>query len=276
MRPAQVAACLLALQPLAALADEVREGFGPGEETVLEFRYLGVVAGEGRMAVGQGSGAIWPVVFQARTRGVVGMVDIREHLVSLWDSAKRLPLGSDQQAVELGDHHVERVRFDRLAGKAVLSTTRKGLLTTRTIEVAKDAQEITSALLWLRLQRLAPGDRYEVPIASGEQQFTMGAEVLGREEVDTPAGLFRCVKISVKTGLSGPFATDRASTIWLSDDPRHVFVRLSADFAVGSVVGTVTQYRPGVAPASAVALTDPPASAPPRTAAGDAAGAGAR
>jgi uncharacterized protein DUF3108 len=33
--------------------------------------------------------------------------------------------------------------------------------------------------------------------------------------------------------------------MWLSDDSRHVLVRASADFAVGSIVATLKSYRPG-------------------------------
>jgi hypothetical protein len=109
-------------------------------------------------------------------------------------------------------------------------------------------QDLSSAFIWLRLQRLAVGERHEIPIISQDHQFAMTAEVVGRERIDTPAGSFDCVRVSVRTGLGGPFSTRRDSAIWLSDDPRHVIVRVAADFAVGSVVGTLKRYRPGIAP----------------------------
>ena len=49
----------------------------------------------------------------------------------------------------------------------------------------------------------------------------------------------------MRTALEGKFSTKRDSSLWLSDDPRHVLVRLSADFAVGSIVATLKSYRPG-------------------------------
>jgi hypothetical protein len=69
--------------------------------------------------------------------------------------------------------------------------------------------------------------------------------VLGRETVETPAGTFPTVKVKVRTAFEGKFSTKRDTFLWLSDDPRHLLVRMSADFAVGSVVATLKSYRPG-------------------------------
>ena len=104
-----------------------------------------------------------------------------------------------------------------------------------------DVQDLTSALMWLRHQPLEPGDRHDVPICSGTRQFMLVAEVVGRDTVETPVGTFRTVKVKVRTAFEGKFSTKRDTFLWLSDDPRHVLVRMSADFAVGSVVAKVTR-----------------------------------
>jgi hypothetical protein len=127
---------------------------------------------------------------------------------------------------------------------------RKGNVTKKTFEVPADVHDLTSAFMWLRLQPLEPGKRYDVPVATGSRSFTLVAEVLGREEVDAPAGKFQTVKVKVRTELAGKFSTKRDSFLWLSDDPRHVLVRASADFAVGSVVVSLKSYRPGTRVAS--------------------------
>jgi hypothetical protein len=41
------------------------------------------------------------------------------------------------------------------------------------------------------------------------------------------------------------FKTKRDSYVWLSNDARHIPVRMSADFAVGSMTATLSAYRPG-------------------------------
>jgi hypothetical protein len=221
------------------------EAFAPGEEIVVQFRYLNMPAGEGRLSVGQPSGDVWPVLFQARTDGVAGFVDIREHLVSYWDASSSLPRGSDLRAYEVGDYKAESTRFDRVNGKATHERTRKGDRTVKTFDIPPNVQDLASALMWLRLQPLHPGERHEIPVCSGSRQFTLVAQVLDRETVETPAGTFRTVKVQVRTAFEGKFSTKRDTTLWVSDDPRHVFVRMSADFAVGSLVATLKSYRPG-------------------------------
>ncbi|WP_242340833.1 MULTISPECIES: DUF3108 domain-containing protein [Anaeromyxobacter] len=221
------------------------QGFSPGEETVFRITYLSLPTGEGRIVVGKPEGDIWPVVFQAKTQGVAGLVDIREHLVSYWDARTKLTRGSDLKAYEVGDFHQDSARFDRVSRKATVTVQRKGKRKEQTIEVPANVQDLTSAFMWLRLQPLEVGRRYDVPVASGTHQFTLVAEVVGRERVETPAGAFPTIKVKIRTALEGKFSTKRDSWMWLSDDARHVLVRAEADFAVGSIVAELRSYTPG-------------------------------
>lgn len=241
---ARLAAALLALAS-AAPAARAEGAFAPGEETVLDVTFLGLPTGEGRIVVGDAAGDVWPVIFQAKTRGVVGFIDIREHFVTYWDAVARLTRGSDLRAYEVGDYHQDTQRFDRASRQATLTVQRKGRTSRQTIAIAPDVQDLTSAFMWLRLQPLAPGDRYELPVVASNKPFTLVAEVLEREAVDAPAGTFQAVKLKVRTQLDGKFSTKRDTFLWLSDDPRHVLVKASADFAVGSIVAKLKAYRPG-------------------------------
>ncbi len=233
-------AALLALVPVSRA-----EAFTPGEETVLSVRFLNIPTGEGRIVVGQPEGDVWPVIFQARTEGVAGIIDIREHLVSYWDSTARNSRGSDLKAYEVGDYHVDSARFDRVNKQATVVVQRKGKRSEKTFAIPSDAYDLTGAFMWLRLQPLEVGHRFELPVVSGAKQFTLVAEVVGKEKIETPAGDFNAFKVKVRTALDGKFSTRRDSWMWLSDDPRHVLVRMSADFAVGSIVATLKSYRPG-------------------------------
>ncbi len=237
------------LAPLTVLAllaaPAAASGISPGEETVFRITYLSLPTGEGRMVVGQPEGDIWPLIFQAKTQGVAGLIDIREHLVSYWDTRTQLSRGSDLKAYEVGDFHQDSARFDRDRGQSTVTVQRKGKKKQKTIDVPRDVQDLTSAFMWLRLRPLEVGHRYDVPVASGTHQFTLVAEVVGRERVETPAGTFAALKVKVRTALEGKFSTKRDSWMWLSDDARHVLVRAEADFAVGSIVAELSRYTPG-------------------------------
>jgi hypothetical protein len=245
--PRPLAVTMIAAAAAAALAAPAAraDAFSPGEETVLELTYLGLPTGEGRIVVGDPAGEVWPVIFQAKTQGVVGFIDLREHFVTYWDVAARLTRGSDLRAFEVGDYHQDSARFDRASGQATVTVQRKGRTSKEVVAVARDVHDLTSAFMWLRLQPLAPGERHELPVIANSKPFTLVAEVQGREQVDTPAGKFQAVKVKVRTAFDGKFSTKRDTFLWLSDDPRHVLVRASADFAVGSIVAKLKTYRPG-------------------------------
>jgi hypothetical protein len=245
---------LLALATLAAAAAPAAraDGFSPGEETVFSVSYLSLPTGEGRMLVGQPAGDVWPVIFQARTSGVASLLEIREHLVAYWDATRHLSRGSDLNAYEVGDHHVDSARFDRLGGTTTVVEQHRGKQRkVKTFAVPEGALDLTGAFLWLRLQPLEVGQRHELPVVSGTSQFTLVAQVLAREALVTPAGTFDTFKIQVRTALDGKFSTRRDSFLWLADQPGHFLVRASADFAVGSIVAELKSYRPGAQVAAA-------------------------
>lgn len=230
------------------------QAIAPGEEIVLGVSYLGVPTGEARVRVGQPEGDIWPVVFQARTSGAASLLDVREHLVSYWDAELQLSRGSDLKAYEVGDFHTDSARFSRIAGeptKVTVVEARKGRKPkTKILEVPHDALDLTGAFLWLRMQDLSVGLRLEVPIISGTSQFTLLAEVVDRELVKTPAGTFPSFKVRVRTGFAGKFSTKRDTFLWFADTLDRRLVKITADFAVGSIVAELRSYRPGTAVAA--------------------------
>lgn len=218
----------------------------PGEEIEWRVDFLGVKTGRAKLAVGRPEGGIWPVIAQAKTEGIARLLEIKEHYVSYWNSDEQRSNGNDLEALEIGDHHTERQRFDREQGKATVTWWRKGRgEKQKVVDVPHDVHDLASAMLWLRLQPLEPGARYAIPVFTGSDLFTMTAVVGGRERVETGIGELDAVRVDLGLGFSKKFETRRASHVWFSDDSRHIPVKMSADFAVGSVVATVTTYKPG-------------------------------
>jgi hypothetical protein len=232
--------------PAAAAPEAPRPaGIAPGEEIEWRVDYLGVKTGRARMSVGRPEGDIWPVIAQARTEGVGKIVEIKEHFVSYWHALEQRSRGSQLEAIEIGDHHRERHRFDREQGKATVTRWRKGREREKVVDVPADVHDLASAMMWLRLQPLETGSRYEVPVFTGSETFTLRALVGPRERVETGAGPIDALRVDVQLGFKKEFQTSRASHVWFSDDLRHVPVKMSAEFAIGSVVATMTTYTPG-------------------------------
>lgn len=245
MSPKAMTAMCLALMAFPAPAAALESSFSPGEQIDFSVEYLSIRTAEARITVGHPEGSVWPVICQARTEGVAGLLDIREHYVTYWDAERHLSRGSDLNAIEVGDRHTDRARFDRENGKAIVQVVRKGRAQESTHDVPPDVQDLASALLALRMKPLQAGDRYELPVFSGRDVFTLRAEVEGDEAVETPAGRFDTTRVKVQLGFKDRFHTRRDAHVWLSRDARHIPVRMSADFAVGSVAVTLSGYRPG-------------------------------
>ena len=88
--------------------------------------------------------------------------------------------------------------------------------------------------MWLRLQPLAVGQRYDVPVALRDARSSRSSpRWSGASGSRRRRARFAALKVKVRTALEGKFSTKRDSWMWLSDDPRHVLVRAAADFAVG-------------------------------------------
>jgi uncharacterized protein DUF3108 len=219
--------------------------FAPGEQIDMSIDYLSIRTGTVHMAIGQPEGSVWPVICQARTDGVATLLDIREHYVTYWDADLRSSRGNDINAIEIGDRHTDRARFDRENGTATVKVMRKGRTKASTHDVPRDVHDLASALLFLRMQPLAPGARYEFPVFSGTAVFVLKAEVEGQERVETPAGRFDAIRVKVQLGFKDKFKTQRASHVWISADARRIPVRATADFAMGSIDVQLTGYRPG-------------------------------
>lgn len=206
------------LASLLSSSSAFADGPAPGEEAVFEVSFLNLPTGTARIRVGRPEGDIWPVIFQARTSGVAKLLDIREHLVSYWNTARMASLGSDLEACEVGDLHADRARFERDGRSVTVVEQRTGRAAKEEVlQVPEGTLDLAGAFFWLRFQPLAVGSRYELPVLSGTTQFLLIAEVLGEEEVKTPAGTFPCRKIGCRppfTASSPPGATPSCGSPW--------------------------------------------------------------
>lgn len=236
---APIAALALTLLPSASSALQ------PGEEIRMSVSYLHLPTGEGTISIGAPDNGAWPIVLQGKTGGLAGLVNVREKLVSWWDPSSRLPIGSNLSAVELGDRHDDESRFDRGALKATVSVTRKGKVKAREVDVPADALDLPSVLMFLRLQPLAVGQRYDVPVLAGADLFMLAADVVRVERIQTDIGDLDALAVKVKTAFKGKFDSKRDTWLWFSADERHVPLRISAEFAIGSLVLSIKSYQPG-------------------------------
>ncbi len=233
----------------------------PGESMSLDVSLGFLKAGEARISVGQREGLVLPVFLESRTTGLVGLVKLRQFLVSNLDTATGLPRSSRLDGVEPGYRHTDTALFDRETGQATVREVGK-YDNTYKIDVPEGTLDFVALVFRLRALPLPAGASHEFQVLAGRKVSKVVATVEGREVVETPAGDFPAVKVRVPTGLTGKISEKSPTFIWFSDDARRVVVRITADFSIGRANALLTAYKPGQEPAPAApAVAAPPAEA---------------
>ena len=101
--------------------------------------------------------------------------------------------------------------------------------------------DLHSALLYMRSQSLRQGTVHRIVVFPATSAYLATITVTGREKVSVPAGTFNAIKLDLqlsKIGKKGdlePHRKFRRGTIWISDDPDRMLLRIYAQIFVGTV-----------------------------------------
>ncbi|HEY6106589.1 MAG TPA: DUF3108 domain-containing protein, partial [Anaeromyxobacteraceae bacterium] len=202
----KIAAAFVALAAALAAAAGEALPFAPGEQIDLAVDYLGIPMGSMRLSVGKAEGAVLPLFLQMRTQGLASIADLREHIVTYWDTKTRLPRGSQLDALEMSYWHSDTTHFDRAAGKATVTVRRKSGVGVAVVDVPPETIDFLSLVFTLRTRLLALGTKHEFQVLAGKKVAPVVAEVVAREEVDGAAGRLQAFKVRVPTSFTGQFS----------------------------------------------------------------------
>jgi hypothetical protein len=110
------------------------------------------------------------------------------------------------------------------------------------------AHNVFSAAFYLRAFKLEPGHDYKFRVADEERNMVVTAHVLEREKVEVEAGTFDCIKIRPEVQMQGVFQPVGDVFFWLTDDDRHMYVKIEAKIKIGTLKGEAREIIPGVKP----------------------------
>ncbi len=236
-----------------ALAEGLQRPFGPAEILDYSCRYLGIPVGRGQVRVGADTPLngemVWPIVAFARTDPLFLVYPIKDKFVTWWNPRTGLTAGNDLLADEKSKRRRERLRFVREGegNRALMTRDEDGSgREEASAQIAPGSQDILAAIFALRARPLKVGDHEEIPIYTGRSQLTLRADVERRETLEVPAGTFAAVVLKVQTGFTGEFEEKRALRIFMTDDPRHIPVRVDAHFAIGTLAIDLVGYQKGL------------------------------
>jgi len=124
------------------------------------------------------------------------------------------------------DHNARKARFEMQTSTHMV----------RELQVPTDAQDVLSMIYALRQLPLEPGRSIPFTVSDGGYLYTGELAVTGREAVAVPAGKVRAIRVAPRLLNETGEAIAKDSVLWLSDDARHVPLRLDMPLAAGRFV----------------------------------------
>lgn len=116
------------------------------------------------------------------------------------------------------------------------------------IHVTPGARDVLGVIYHVRSQPLEVGKSFKIPVHDGRRDYTMEVVVPRRETISVPAGTFNCVVVEPKLwNEDGSLYKRSQMTLWMTDDARHVPVRVKMSLFFGSIVASLEKSS-GVLP----------------------------
>ena len=108
-------------------------------------------------------------------------------------------------------------------------------------ELPSSAFDPISSFYYIRSLRLVVGESVFVTIFDSKKVWDVEVQVLRREKVATPQGTFDTIMVKPILKSEGIFFGKGDIFIWLTDDVKHIPVKMQTKVAVGSVTATLVQ-----------------------------------
>lgn len=102
------------------------------------------------------------------------------------------------------------------------------------------------AFFTVRKMQLEPGMQIRIPIFDSRKQYEVIVDVIEREKIFAPWGeTIDTLVIIPRLKTEGIFSSQGTVKLWLSDDARHIPLRMTATVKIGRIVADLEQYTPG-------------------------------
>lgn len=98
--------------------------------------------------------------------------------------------------------------------------------------------DVLSGVFYVGAQRLQTGDTYLFPLNDGGDTIDVRTHVEGREQVKTPAGVYKTVKV-FNEAATGKLKSRGELWVWYTDDAAHTPVQMRVRLFWGSLTFTL-------------------------------------
>lgn len=231
---------LLAQTDLRSVANQA---FKPGETLDYRIHYGLIDAGEARLHVKPTTYKVkdrlaYHVVGTGKTLGAFDwFFKVRDRYESYIDTEALIPWIFIRRINEGGYVKNQDVNFDHYNRTAKSNTA--------TIPVPENVQDLVSAFYYARTIDFAsasPGQVFPIKAYLDDEVFPMNIKYVGKEEIKTKLGTFRCIKFRPMLLQGRVFKEEEDMTVWVTDDLNRIVVRAQAEILVGSIKMDLKSY----------------------------------
>jgi len=185
----------------------------------------------------------WQVKTFARTNKVLDIFKkVRDHI-----TAEGLCIdGRMQSTVFDADLHERKYkakkRTDFLWQNNQVTHTQNQV--TEHFDVAAGHLSVIDAFLAVRGQQLSPGQTITIPIFDSRKKYELVVEILAKKEtLKAPWGeKVSCILVKPKLKTAGIFTQKGEMQLWMTDDARHIPLKMMAKIKFGRVFARLTSY----------------------------------
>lgn len=187
------------------------------------------------------------VVASADSTGAVALLyHIHDRLETYYNPQTNCSLALIKHTEE-GFRRVDTaVRYDYQRKKAVLDehNLRASNQKREETDIPPCVTNTLEAVYYVASQRLEPGAKFIFPSSDGGKIADIEVTVEAREQVKTPSGTYRTVRLSAEA-LNGPQKGKGRIWVWYTDDDRRIPVQMRARAFWGTMVFHLIQINPG-------------------------------
>jgi hypothetical protein len=163
---------------------------------------------------------------------------VRDRYESYFDTTHLQPLKFIRNVDEGGYKKTENVTFDQQNN---IANTTKGVF-----KIPNCIQDVLSAVYYARnidYNKYKVEDKIPFDMFLDNQVYNLYIRYLGKEVVKTRYGKFNAVKFSPLLVKGTIFEGGEKMTVWVSDDPNHIPLRIESPIVIGSIKVDMMQYR---------------------------------
>ncbi len=234
------------------------EAFIRGEKLKYRVYYDSYVTG--KVTAGIATLEVSPEVSQIEGRNVYHMIGeghskgafswffkVNDRFESWVDTEYLVPWVFMRRTHEGDYKYQDDVKFNQYSGS--VSSTRANK------KIPSGTQDLISAFYYARtfdFSNVKTGDNFPVSFFLDDSVYVSQIQFVGREEVITDLGRFRCLRLKPMVATGNVFSQPYPMDIWVTDDKNHIPVLGKSEVVVGSVKLELIKYSGQASPVSAL------------------------